>query len=50
MSATVSVDGFIAGDTDDPGPLFEWLTNGDVPLDDDGFVKVTQTSHAVTRA
>ena len=30
--ASVSVDGFIADDTDQPGPLFDWLMSGDVPL------------------
>ncbi|MGK5739307.1 dihydrofolate reductase family protein [Micromonospora sp. URMC 103] len=28
--AAVSVDGFIADDSDDIGPLFDWATNGDV--------------------
>jgi dihydrofolate reductase len=37
MHAVVSVDGFIADDNDDVGPLFDWYFNGDVPLfDDDG--------------
>ncbi len=49
MYATVSVDGFIADEQDDPGPLFEWLTNGDVPLDESGYVNVTQTSFDYTR-
>jgi hypothetical protein len=30
MGAVVSVDGFIADDNDDVGPLFDWLGNGDV--------------------
>jgi dihydrofolate reductase len=33
MHAVVSVDGFIADDHDDVGPLFDWYFNGDVPLD-----------------
>lgn len=45
MNASVSVDGFIAAEDDDPGPLFEWLVSGDVPLDDSGFLKVSQTSY-----
>jgi dihydrofolate reductase len=49
MYATVSVDGFIADESDDPGPLFEWLTNGDVPLDESGYLNVTQTSFDYTR-
>ena len=32
MHAVVSVDGFIADDNDDVGPLFEWYFNGDLPI------------------
>ena len=32
MHAVVSVDGFIAGENDDVGPLFEWYFNGDIPI------------------
>ena len=32
MHNVVSVDGFIADDNDDVGPLFEWYFNGDQPL------------------
>ena len=32
MHAVVSVDGFIADDNDDVGPLFDWYFNGDVPI------------------
>lgn len=32
MHAVVSVDGYIADQNDDPGPLFDWYFNGDVPL------------------
>lgn len=45
MYASVSADGFIADENDQPGPLFDWLSSGDIPLDDAGFVKVTQTSY-----
>lgn len=45
MYASVSVDGFIAADDDMPGPLFDWLLGGDVPLDDSGVTKVSQTSY-----
>ncbi|GAA2268745.1 dihydrofolate reductase family protein [Glycomyces scopariae] len=45
MYASVSVDGFIADEGDQPGPLFDWLLSGDVPLDESGFVKVSQTSY-----
>src|SRR5262245_48414253 len=33
MNASVSVDGFIADENDQPGTLFDWLVSGDVPLD-----------------
>ncbi|NYJ01728.1 dihydrofolate reductase [Nocardioides thalensis] len=45
MNASVSVDGFIAAENDDPGPIFEWLVSGDVPLDDSGVLKVSQASY-----
>ena len=45
MNASVSIDGFIADADDDPGPLFEWLVTGDVPLDDGGVLKVSQASY-----
>lgn len=45
MYASVSVDGFIADDDDQPGPLFDWLVSGDVPLDDSGVLKVSQASY-----
>jgi hypothetical protein len=49
MYSTVSVDGFVADSDDQPGPLFDWLTNGDVPLDESGEVKVSQASYDYTR-
>ncbi|MFI5489648.1 dihydrofolate reductase family protein [Micromonospora echinaurantiaca] len=49
MYSSVSVDGFIADENDQPGPLFDWLVNGDVPLDSSGEVKVSQTSYDYTR-
>ncbi|RPA19996.1 dihydrofolate reductase family protein [Gordonia sp. OPL2] len=49
MYAAVSVDGFIADDDDQPGPLFEWLLAGDVPLDDSGALTVSRTSYDYTR-
>jgi dihydrofolate reductase len=49
MYSTVSVDGFIADSDDQPGPLFDWLTSGDVPLDESGVVKVSQASYDYTR-
>jgi dihydrofolate reductase len=50
MYASVSVDGFIADENDQPGPLFDWLLSGDVPLDESGVLKVSQTSYDYTRA
>lgn len=49
MNASVSVDGFIAAENDDPGPLFEWLVSGDVPLDDSGVLNVSQVSYDYIR-
>jgi dihydrofolate reductase len=49
MYASASVDGFIADENDQPGPLFDWLTSGDVPLDESGVLKVSQTSYEYTR-
>jgi dihydrofolate reductase len=45
MYASVSVDGFIADEKDQPGPLFDWLTSGDVALDESGVLNVSQTSY-----
>jgi dihydrofolate reductase len=44
MHAVVSVDGFIAHDNDDVGPLFDWYFNGDVPIVDDAPFRVGRTS------
>src|SRR3954469_12616680 len=49
MNASVSVDGYIAAANDDPGPIFEWLVSGDVPLDDGGVLKVSQASYDYVR-
>lgn len=49
MNASVSVDGFIADDGDQPGPLFDWLFSGDVPLDESGELTVSQASYDYTR-
>lgn len=46
---SVSVDGFIADENDQPGPLFEWLVSGDIPLDENGEVKVSQNSYNYTK-
>jgi len=49
MYSSVSVDGFIADENDQPGRLFDWLSSGDVPLDESGVLKVSQTSYDYTR-
>jgi dihydrofolate reductase len=49
MYASVSVDGFIADENDDPGPLFDWLLSGDVALDESGVLKVSQASYDYVR-
>lgn len=56
MHNVVSVDGFIADDNDDPGPLFEWYSNGDTRLvpgqmDDPtpGGMKISKTSFQYVR-
>ena len=49
MYASVSLDGFIADENDQPGPLFDWLSSGDVPLDESGDVKVSQASYDYVR-
>ena len=49
MYSSVSVDGFIADENDQPGPLFDWLSSGEVPLDESGVLKVSQTSYDYTR-
>ena len=49
MYSSVSVDGFIADDDDQPGPLFDWLLSGDVPLDESGELKVSQASYDYIR-
>ena len=49
MYGTVSVDGFIADENDQPGPLFDWMSSGDVPLDASGQAKVSQASYEYTR-
>ena len=49
MYGSVSVDGFIAGDDDQPGPLFDWLLGGDIPLDDSGVLTVSQATYDYVR-
>jgi dihydrofolate reductase len=49
MHAVVSVDGYIADDSDDVGPLFEWYFNGALDLVDGGPFKVTPASAGYVR-
>jgi len=49
LYSTVSVDGFIADENDQPGPLFDWMSSGDVPLDETGQATVSQASYEYTR-
>ncbi|MDG4770963.1 dihydrofolate reductase family protein [Solwaraspora sp. WMMD792] len=49
MYSSVSVDGFIADVKDQPGPLFDWLSSGDVPLDDSGALTVSRASYDYIR-
>jgi len=44
MHAVVSVDGYIADDNDDVGPLFEWYFNGDTDIVAGGPFKVSGES------
>jgi dihydrofolate reductase len=47
MGAVVSLDGFIADDNDNVGPLFDWYSNGDVTWAFEGTdleVRITQAS------
>jgi dihydrofolate reductase len=48
MHAVVSVDGFIADDHDDVGPLFDWYFNGEVPLEHMGM-RLSRASYDYTR-
>jgi dihydrofolate reductase len=50
MHNVVSVDGFIADDQDQIGPLFDWYFNGDTPLTDDGTFRVSRQSAEYTRS
>ena len=52
MNNVVSLDGFVAGPDDDPGPLFDWYFNGDRRLDTQdmadpapGGIRVSQASY-----
>jgi dihydrofolate reductase len=44
MHNVVSVDGYIADDNDDVGPLFDWYSDGDTELTEGGGPQVSQAS------
>ena len=44
MHSAVSVDGFIADENDQVGPLFDYYGNGDVEIVPGGQIKVSQAS------
>lgn len=48
LYGSVSVDGYI--EQDQPGPLFDWRTNGDVALGADGQLRVAQSSYDYTQS
>ena len=45
IQTIVSVDGFIATEDDQVGPLFDWFETGDTPLFDDDGPKVTKATY-----
>jgi dihydrofolate reductase len=45
MQTIVSVDGFIATEDDQVGPLFDWFETGDTPLYDEDGPRVTRASY-----
>ncbi len=49
MHNVMSVDGYIADDNDDVGPLFEWYFNGDVELVEGSSFKVSKASFGYVR-
>jgi dihydrofolate reductase len=49
MHSVVSVDGYIADETDQVGPLFDWYSNGDTALTEGGWFKVSQASAEYVR-
>lgn len=50
MRAVASLDGFIADERDDVGPLFDWYFNGDVPIVEGGPFQVSKASAAYVRS
>jgi dihydrofolate reductase len=50
MHSVASVDGFIADDKDDVGPLHDWYFGGDVPIVEGGSMKVSRASADYVRS
>jgi dihydrofolate reductase len=50
MHNVVSVDGFIADENDEIGPLFDWYFNGETPLTDGSNFRVSEASAAYVRS
>jgi dihydrofolate reductase len=50
MHNVVSVDGFIADENDDVGPLHEWYYSGDIPLTEGGTELVVEHRFKVSAA
>jgi dihydrofolate reductase len=49
MHSVVSVDGFIADEKDDVGPLHDWYFNGDTPITETGGFQVSHASAEYVR-
>jgi len=49
MHAVASLDGFIAHEDDDVGPLFDWYFNGDTDIVDGATFKISRTSAGYVR-
>ena len=49
MHNVVSVDGYIADEADQVGPLFDWYSNGDTELTEGGGFKVSRASAEYVR-
>jgi dihydrofolate reductase len=49
MHAVASLDGFIADEDDDVGPLFDWYFNGDTDIVEGGTFKISRTSAGYVR-
>lgn len=49
IHAVVSVDGYLADERDDVGPLFDWYFNGDTSLVDGGAFRLSKASFDYVR-